>query len=347
MLAEVGSKLFALPRTLHHVLDLEEFEGPLLSELRTEQGSYYLEKWCAQDEGTTRTLIVRTELRMVAEYLAGRLGMLDLLMVPSDGAGFIVDRFSASTRGVYRVALEQLPKTYLPQENTFHDKSLRPAWDRSPQSFLIDGAWDAKLLADTERLYGDIFAFTFLSAHESALSFPDSVFNYNYDGGYPVMHAFRGLREAVPRESRVRAAGVHAGSPGVFTIDAPTPIAEHIVHILAKLPQTLKAYDNVYEWSRLKPDKADKIPVDAASRLKQLCLPLGIEIEKLLPSHLSSDRATRIHILIAGKLVAAYYRKLWKLVESANGAEFINADLSVIHAEPPKFLFEEDEYDSF
>lgn len=343
MLTEFAPNIFTLPRPLRHVRDLEAFEGPLLSELRTAQGSYYLEKWCAQDEGTIRTLIVRTELRMVAEYLAGRVPMLDLLMLPSDGAGFVVDRVSETTRAVYRVALDQLPKKYLPQEGTFHDKSLRPAWDRSPQSFLIDGAWDAKLLADIERLYSDIYAFNCLSALGSALSLPDSVFNYNYDGGFPVVHAFRGLREAVPQELRARAVGVHAGSPGIFTIDAPTAMAEHIVRVLSKLPQTVNAYDNVYAWSRLKPDKADKIPRDAAADLRHLCSLLGIDPEKLWPHYLRSDGANPIHILIAGKLIAAYYRKLWKLLESASGAEFINADLPRIEAEPPRFLFEEDE----
>src|SRR5262249_14769258 len=140
------------PRPLVFVRDLEEFDGPILSEYKTEDGSLYLEKWCDRDEdhGLIRTMVVRTERRPLAEYLASRISMYDLLVGPSDGVGFIMDRHAADVHRISVALLADLPPMYLPQHNAFHDMALRPPWDTWPQSFLLDEDWDAKLLAKSE-----------------------------------------------------------------------------------------------------------------------------------------------------------------------------------------------------
>lgn len=109
--------------------ELEAFEGPILSELRADGGGIYIEKWCAREGGTTRTLVVRTEPRALAEYLARRVSMLDLLKGPSDGIGFLVDRDRGVEIAVYLVQVMALPERYLPAVDALHDVDLRPAWE--------------------------------------------------------------------------------------------------------------------------------------------------------------------------------------------------------------------------
>ena len=118
-----------LPRPMKHLRDLEEFEGPILSEFQAEHGGgLYLWKWCARQGTVERFLVVRTEQRAVARYLARRLSLLQLLCEPSDGIGFIVDQEGGEVRAAYLVKLTDLPPRYLPKATAMHDEALRPAW---------------------------------------------------------------------------------------------------------------------------------------------------------------------------------------------------------------------------
>lgn len=343
MLPEFPPNLRNLPRPLVFVRDLEEFDGPILSEYRAEQGGLYLEKWCAHDESIVRTLVVRTEQRAVAEYLAKRITMLTLLTGPSDDVGFIVDWADGKRQAVYMVRVSDLPPKYLPKPNAMHDESLRPEWDRVPQSFLLNEDWDAELLARTERLYQNAFSFNLLTQPGNNLSLPSDIFTYDYDRGYPVVQAFNRIRDAVPRDMRVKAGGVSANSPGVLTIDAPRDAAEHLLNALSALRRSSGAYDNVYAWSRLKPQKVDKVPPQAIDHLRRLCDLLGIDVTKVLPPLAGNRVPEPIDVLVAGKLVAAYYRRLWTLVDPEGGVEFLGVDAPPTQSTPSLLLFEEEE----
>lgn len=343
MLPKFPPNLGKLPRELKFVRDLEEFDGPILSEFRAEQGGIYLEKWCAHHEGTIRTLVVRTDPRSVAEYLAGRISMLNLLVEPSDGVGFIVDYFRDTITAVYMVRVLDLPIKYLPKPAAVHDKSLRPDWDVTPQSFLIDASWDAKLLAKIEQLYLDVFAFNFFTDPKVDRVLPEGVLTYVYDGGFPIMHAFRRIRAAVPDEMRAKSVGVFANSPGVLTIAAPTITADHLLASFYALQRSEKAYTNLHAWSRLKPQRAGMIPDTAVDDLRRLCETLEIDTVKLLPALASTRTPEPIETLVAGKLIAAYYRKMWNLLSPANGVDFISAAIEEVA--PPSLVFEDEDED--
>lgn len=349
MLPEFPPNIRFLP-DLTFVRDLEAFEGPILSEYRASRGGRYLEKWCARDTaaGITRTLLVRTEQRPVAEYLAGRMSMIDLLMGPSDGVGFIVDRVADEMRAVYLVALSRLPQKYLPKPTAMHDPSLRPEWESIPQDFLLGERWNARLLADIERLYQDAAAFALATDPKTDVAIPYDVFAYVFDGGWVHTHAFRRLRGAVPDALRSTSAGVSANSPGVLSIDAPNRVAVRLAQAISALRRSEKAYDVVHSWSKLKPTKADHVPDDALSDLRRLADFIGVDLGKLLPSMRVGSSPDKVELLIGGKLVAAYYRKLWKLVEPGSDVEFISVDTSELRSvSPPQLVFEEDEEDEW
>lgn len=340
MMPEFPPNIGRLPRHLDFVRDLEEFDGPILSEYHAKQGGLYLEKWCACHESTTRTLFVRTEPRAVAEYLARRMSMLTLLTGPSDGVGFVVDKVGDETKAVYMVRVADLPDKYLPRPTAFHDETLRPEWDMSPQSFLLDGQWDARLLAKIEKIYLEVYAFSLLTTPGNPQPLPEGVLQYYYDGGYSIMHAFNRLRSAVPDNQRAKAVGVYANSPGVLTIDAPSATSERLLAVLSDLRQGIGSYNALHEWSRLKPSKVDKLPASACTNVRDFCEFVRVDVHKLLPR---GDDSSPSEVLAAGKLIAAYYRRLWRLLEPEAGVIFLGVKVEDMQ---PSFLdYEDDEGD--
>lgn len=346
MLPDFPIRLERLPRELTFVRVLEEFEGDILTEFRATNGSgLYLEKWCARDGTKNRYLLVRTELRSVAEYLGRRISMLQLLNGSSDGGGFIVDKDGGKVAAVFAVRLDSLPDGYLPKPSAFHDEGLRPTWRSVPQSFLLDTQWDAKLLATIERRYLDVFGFVYLTKPNANRKLPAITLSYDYDGGYPLMHTFNRIRFAPPAADRARAVGVSANSPGVLTIDAPSETVEQLSKCFSNLVKSATAYEVLHIWSRLAPTSVDRLPQSAYSDLARLCQSLGIDISSLFPepndNHPKPTEVPR-YVLAAGKLVASFYRKMWKLLEPEAGVEFLSFKVDRTNLKSPAGVFDDD-----
>lgn len=345
MLPSFGQSLGRLPRPLEFVRELEAFEGPILSEYRVRGGTgLYLEKWCARQGSTTRWLYARTEQRPVAEYLSGRLSMLDLLTIPSDGVCFLVDRAGDQTLAVFVAPFVALPTEYLPKPTAYHDETLRPEWDTVPQSFLLGSAWNAKMLADIERRYQNVAGFAyFTQPGTNRPPLPYGILDYTFDRGYPIAGAFQRLRVGVPREQRARSSGVSANSPGVLTMDAPAATASQVAFALNAVPTSLNAYDTLYSWSRIRPkDAAERMPeIDLARQhIHRLCNHLGVEYRALLPHEREDDL---ISVLAAGKLLAAYWRQLSRILNPREDIEFISVKTETPSNSIPPYLYADDE----
>lgn len=324
MLPEFSLRLPNLP-PMRFVRELEDYDGPILSEWRAMDGrsTVYLDKWCTREGDADRSIVVRSDPRSIAEYLSGRISMRTLLLAPSDGIGLIVDRRRGEVINVFVVALESgVPASYLPRASTMHDENLRPAWGTIPQSFLIDADWDGRSIAAVERLYHDVSGFLFFTEPSANRQLPGGVLNYRYDRGFPIGAAFTRIRAAIPREQRAKAVGVSAGSPGILTLEASPSMAARLTHSLIALPRASNAYDAVLRWSGISYRRLEQMPnLDAArQQVSTLCDHLGIDMGVLLPSDEGRDPYA---VLVAGKLIAAFHRKLWKTVSSDDG-QFIS-----------------------
>lgn len=318
-----------LPSELRFVRYLEEFEGPILSEYRAASGRVYVEKWCARDEGLIRFLLVRTDPRSLAEYMGGLLSLLDLLTTKSDGVCFLWDRRGENTVSVAVAPIESLPSQYLPAADAYHDESLRPEWETVPLSFLLDDDWSGKRIADVERRFLNVAGFAYFTAPGESKHLPVGVLDYNYEGGRPIATAFGRFRMAVPKEERSKSTGVSANSPGVLTVETTNKIATRLAATLRVMPESVAAYRELYTWSRAKPEHAaERMPDIASARfdLSRLCGLLMVDEAPLLPPSRWDDP---IAVLTAAKLVASYWRQLWKLFNGEDGAEFISAKLNV------------------
>lgn len=326
MLSRIGKQLAGLPRKLEFVRELEAFEGPILSLWKSTDGpGLYLQKWCARERPITRYLVVRTEQKPLALYLAGRLSMLTLLNAASDGVAFIVDRKGGEDVAVYREEISDLPANYLPQATAFHDEDLRPDWETIPQSFLVED-WDARLYADIEHRYLNVASFSYLTEPGKNRKLPARITSYRYDRGFPVVAAFNRIRNVIPEEMRSKSVGISANSPGVLTLETPASTAKQVAKALAALPGSMDAYRALQSWARFKTDMADKIPDPVVARqdLLRLCHLLSVDEKVLLPP---GNETNKVAILVAGKLIAAYHRRLRKLLHPREGVEFISAKI--------------------
>lgn len=326
MLPEIGTEFESgLPDGLVFVRDLEMFDGPILAEYRR-GGTFYVEKWCTRDGGTSRYLMVRTEQLALAKFLAGRITMLELL-TSGDGVGFLIDRQDQLIISVRLTEIASVPQKYLPTPTRYHDVDLRPDWESIPQSYALDENWDAHQLSEIERYYTNVVGFNWFAGVEGDRSFPDGLLNFDMNGGLPVVQIFRQLRTSLPREMRPKSASVAASSPGVLTLDAPSDRVRALAQVLNALPKSGTAYDAVYGWSRLHPRESDEVPSTARDDVDRLCSFLGVASSKILKAPPGSEDEKGA-LLVAGKLIAAYYRMLGRVVNPKGGAEFLQQPLT-------------------
>lgn len=343
-----------------HVRDLEELEGPLLSEHRA-GGATYIEKWCTCDETTQRTLIVRSDPRSITEYLGRRISMWELLVERSQNVGFLHDYTRDGFQRATIVEVSSLPKNYLPSARGYHDPALRPHWALVPQEFLVGEHWNAELLRDIERLYFVAHAFTFAAHHQPHLI--HNVARVKLSGwNYP--WALKELRRNVPPASRPETVGVSANSPGVLSMVSPRETAKEMVRAFSRLNdrRTKKAYHALHSWAKMDEADSKRVKKTAAEQdIARLCSALGITADAVLPpaspdatlpvdstpdpEGLRGDGATEYRkreILQAGKLIAAYYRCLDRLLNSRLNAEFI-LDMSLVYEDDDDGDDDEDE----
>jgi hypothetical protein len=316
---------FGIPsilRELTLIRVLEEYEGPILSEYKATTGGLYVEAWCDTDGTFNRFLLVRTEQRAIAEYMGGRISMLQLFNEYSDGGGFLLDKLEGKIVASHSVRFSELPSEYLPKPEARHDEELRPSWVTVPQNFLIEENWDAVLLGKIETDYQNVAGFAYFTMMGKQRKLPTTVFDYEYNGGYVVGTLFRKIRDSIPQDNKAKSVGVNAASPGVLTLDAPREIVKQLSKTIKALESSRLAYDQLHNWSKLDPKKIDGLPKTAFEDLETLCRSLSISIDSLFRDE--TKKRQKQAILTSGKLVAAYYRRLWKVIEPEDRAEFIS-----------------------
>lgn len=326
------------PPELVLVRILEERDGPLLTQYRSaEGGELYLERWCARTGSTEHFLLVRSNLRAVEKYMAKRITLRSLLNSGDPGC-ILIDRTALLDKSVtemYSAWLDDLPASYLPSDDSYHNESLRPAWAHTVQSFLLGDDWSGEVISAIEKNYIDVSAFLYYTTSPVAEAMlPRVVLGYDYRGGFPVVSAFKVLRAQVPHSYRSRTVGVAAMSPGVLSIDARTEIAVTIIESIAALEGAKPYYELVQAWAKQDPAKEPEIPKDAETHIRLLARALRVNPARLLLP--DAD----IHAV--GKLLASYFRKLLRLARPPGEAEFLGVGPNVVPTEVCVGVDEED-----
>lgn len=113
------------PADFEHLRDIEVFEGPLISEFRAGDGGSFLFIWRDRDNEYNRWLAIQISEQTIAMYedcqatLHGMIQQASRMFLADTDAKGSFARWYSLTR-------EELPDTYLPQEMSYFDPSLRP-----------------------------------------------------------------------------------------------------------------------------------------------------------------------------------------------------------------------------
>lgn len=310
---------------------LEFFEGDLLIEYRgRKKSNFYIEKLCTSSNSTYRYLLVRADQRSIAEYLACKLSLLELLNASSDGGGFIVDRENGKVVNTLAVRLDELPDSYIPKTNSYHDYELRPTWKIAPQNFLITENWDGKLIGFIEKQFFGVLGFLYYTEAGKNRRIPQKLFTFSYKGGFPIMHLFNALRTLVPQLGLARPAGVNANSPGVMTFEAQSEITHHLNQSIEALSKSRDQYLIVQNWAKLSQPKVnqgvEKLPPSAYQDLQLLAELMHVDVNSLFPepsNEVKNPTANVQCLHVAGKLLTAHYRRLKRLLNPEARVEFL------------------------
>lgn len=124
-LKEYGQLLEKAPASFELLRDIEEFEGPIISEFDAGDRGRFLLIWRDVDSQYNRWLAVKVSENVIAQYEGQQITLHKLICQASEM--FLTD---ADFQGVfsrwYALTREDLPDAYFPCETALHDPSLRP-----------------------------------------------------------------------------------------------------------------------------------------------------------------------------------------------------------------------------
>lgn len=135
----IGFKLNKFPLELRKIVDLEYFDGPLLSLFENEYGDSYLYSWCDVDNLYNRWLVFRVARQTLKLYIDGQVSLHELIVNPVDGFLYSLDIDNAlQVENSYLILPENLPAIYLPETDSYYEESDLNRETAEQDRLLID-----------------------------------------------------------------------------------------------------------------------------------------------------------------------------------------------------------------
>ena len=120
-----GCPLNKFPLNLQYVADLIYFDVPLVSLLENESGESYLYCWSDVNSVDNRWLVFRVTKNSLQDYLLGKVSLRDLILNPVDAFHYAIDIDNdLEVKNTFWILPENLPDSYVPEEDSYHDPSL-------------------------------------------------------------------------------------------------------------------------------------------------------------------------------------------------------------------------------
>ena len=123
----IDIKLF--PLDLNNLEVIEEYEGDILRKYTDKLSSdTYLEKWRDCDHEYNRFVVTKSSPELISKFMGKSINMLDTISGNANNVGFLMDYdlFTRKLKRIQKVNLTELPESYLPTSEAFHDNSLNP-----------------------------------------------------------------------------------------------------------------------------------------------------------------------------------------------------------------------------
>jgi hypothetical protein len=291
-----------LPVELVFVRDLEEFDGPLLSEFRSSNGDTFLYYWCDCNEQANRWLVVRTPRQDLFRYLVGRVTLRSLIQECRDRFLYVVDLDGdASVLSAWFVYAENIPEIYLPGPESVRQPGagIEPGF----QDVSVDQKWDYEQVSAYPRKYLQAYAFHTAFGRGGN---PEALeVDYRLTSGWVFDTLFKRMINNAPPARRASLEAVAFASPGYLRFRVDPAIAEGLRHAVARYldhrSELRRTIEELRAWTNR--DEYDDLDEALMSKLiRQASESVGVDGSALL-SHIDTVRH-------AGKALGSYFARL-------------------------------------
>lgn len=117
----IGWKLDKFPLKLKFIVDLEYFDGVLLSWFENEEHDNYLYSWCDSDQHCNRWLVFRVSDHSLVSYIEGKVKLQDLILNPIDKFIYVLDLdYNLVITQAYLIQPHNLPDDYIPESESYY-----------------------------------------------------------------------------------------------------------------------------------------------------------------------------------------------------------------------------------
>lgn len=233
-----------LPK-LEWVRDIQYFEGPLLSEYKTNSGEIYALHWCDCSEVYQRWVAVRVTKRSLIELTAGLISIYELLKDRSQDPNLLLLDFSstADITCAKWVRFNDLPSSYLPNETEIISLELIENHDANTYPMLIDGEWKSEELSTIQRRFMDIYALLFQNEKKSR-STEQKLMDVPWKGGYSSVNFYKTLKENLLNMVSLKA--ITYASPGYVEFFADRKIGLKVKRNIDIYISNKESIDHIY-----------------------------------------------------------------------------------------------------
>lgn len=131
-----GIKLSSIGTKLEYVGDLLYHEGPLLSHFISNNEEHYLYKWCDSDDICNRWMVFKVSKNNMILFFTKEISLLKLIY--KNKAVFFIDLDNdAVQQGLILTNVKNIPKEYLPTNNSYYDEVCYEQYAKKFKSKLL------------------------------------------------------------------------------------------------------------------------------------------------------------------------------------------------------------------
>lgn len=292
--------LVRIPVDLEFVRDIEELDGPLLSEFRSSDGETFLYYWCDCSDQANRWLVVRVPREDLFRYLVGRTPLRTLIRECRDGFLYVVDLDGKATvLSAWFVYAENVPENYLPGPKSFRQPGagIEPGF----QDVSVDQKWDYEQVAAYPRKY--LQAYAFHTAFGQGGDPEALTVDYRLTKGWVFHSLFERMRASAPPRLRASLEAVAFASPGYLRFRVDPVIAEGLRYAVAQYLGRRSELRHVIEELRAWTNEHKDLEESAVIKLIQYAAgSVGVDGSAIL-SHIDT-------VEHAGKVLVSYFARL-------------------------------------
>ncbi len=301
-----GASLIETPDLeLTHVRDIEEYEGPLLSEFRSKSGDTFLYHWadCDRGAGVTRWVVVRTPRQDLNQYLVRAITLRDVILRCHDQFVYLFDTDADEhVCASYFVRTAQLATDYVPGADSYYSARFGVAVAARHQDVFVNADWGYEDVSGYPRKYLQTYAFHAIFGRAGDATGLAAI-RYRLTKGWIFHSLFNTLREYIPAPLRASLAEVAVASPGYIRFDVNPAVAESVREAVASFTANQEEIAGVARvlrrWSNGREPMSD---ARVRNSIIGICERMELNTEALLSRSRSRKYAVKALMSYLGKV---------------------------------------------